>query len=120
MSKTFDEWRKEAEHMPPFMRDFHDQKDLFKYIGAIVDKENKGGHRDLGITWVDGHIYTVDFFLWLMAAHGYTLQKSRKKFAFRDINETLKNERERQLEAFSKMINERGNSTPSGEPQTQT
>jgi hypothetical protein len=30
-------------------------------------------------------VYTVDIFLWVMAGHGYTLQRSRQKFSFPSI-----------------------------------
>lgn len=65
------------EHLPSFMKDFHDQKDLFK---AIYEQWKDGKHEVLeSVSWANAHIFTIDFFLWWMALHGYTLQKSRKK-----------------------------------------
>lgn len=76
-------WRKDGEHLPPFMRDFHDQKNLFKTIHeqAVFDVNAP--------SWINAHIYTVDAFLWFMARHGYTLQRSRTRLPFSDINTTL-------------------------------
>lgn len=61
-----------GKYLPKKLRDFHDQKDLFKAIHGTF--EQSPGHE---VNWIDGHVYTVDVFLWVMAAHGYTLQKSR-------------------------------------------
>lgn len=74
--------------LPRFMRDFHDQKDLFKAIQQIWPKQE--------ISWRDGHIYTIDSFLKFMALHGYTLQKTRATgFAFLDIEKTVSDETEK-------------------------
>lgn len=85
----FDRWRREGQYLPEFMRDFHDQKDLFKALQDVVDRANakNGSHRSLNASWTEYHIYTVDIFLWVLAAHGYTLQRSRRRFGFRDIYE---------------------------------
>ncbi len=70
------EWLRTQEYIPKFIRDFHDQKSLFKCIHHLyqdnefaIDAPN----------WRDGMIYVVDWFLWFMAGRGYTLQKTRKK-----------------------------------------
>lgn len=72
--------------LPYFMRDFHDQKDLFKSIETLYSKsENK-----MPGNWIDNHVFTIDWFLWFMADHGYTLQKYRgKKVKTFDIHETI-------------------------------
>lgn len=83
----FNQWRSRGEYLPEFMRDFHDQKDLFKALQDVVDRSNakNSGHHSLSASWSEYHIYTVDIFLWIMAGHGYTLQRARRKFAFGDI-----------------------------------
>lgn len=80
-------WRKRGAYLPDFMRDFHDQKDLFKAMQEVVERSNAkhGSHRAMQATWTDYHIYTVDIFLWVLAAHGYTLQRARRRFRFADI-----------------------------------
>lgn len=65
---------KYQKHLPAFLRDFHDQKDVFK---AIQWWRNKGHTTKQNIDWMAGHIYVIDTFLRFMAYHGYTLQKSR-------------------------------------------
>lgn len=70
------------------MRDFHDQKDLFKSIYELYGNkpENK-----IPPNWVDSHVFTMDFFLWFMAIHGYKLQKfTSRRFEQFDIHETIK------------------------------
>ena len=81
MSKL-SEWMKRGEHLPEFMRAFHDQKDLFKAIHSLY-QDNDGAEEKP--TWVQGHIYVIDWFLWYMALRGYTLQKSRKKVDFKSF-----------------------------------
>lgn len=67
------------EHLPERMRDFHDQKELFKTMHEMYqDSPHMKNHKDWPV-WVIGHIYVIDWFLWFMASRGYTLQKSRKK-----------------------------------------
>lgn len=80
-------WRDEKKHLPPFMRDFHDCKDLFKSIDQYLTSDDDHPGR---ISWVKAHCYTIDFFLWFMAQHGYTLQKSRARLPFDDLGDLLK------------------------------
>lgn len=88
MTSDLKSWRESGEYLPPFMRDFHDQKDLFKAIHDAVERRNASDAmsytKDLG--WITAQIYTVDFFLWIMAGKGYTLQRSRKHVEFGDVD----------------------------------
>jgi len=82
--KDLNEWMQSLEYMPEFMRDFHDQKAVFKdmhrrYINS--DTQPREGTPN----WVEGHIYVTDWFLWYMASRGYTLQKSRVKTEFLEM-----------------------------------
>ncbi len=70
--------------LPGEFRDFHDQKDLFKSIDYWArETENE-------INWQDAHVYTIDIFLKFMAAHGYTLQRCKRKVNFCNIYDTVK------------------------------
>lgn len=103
---AFDAWRRGGEYLPEFMRDFHDQKDLFKALQEVVDRSNakNGEHRALTLTWTEAHIYSVDIFLWVLAAHGYTLQRSRKRFGFASIFDFVSASRERAREAMGRVL----------------
>ena len=83
---TFHSWSEDGKHLPTFLRDFHNQKDLFKSMMVYFDNSE-----DCPVSWVDGHVYTIDWFLWFMAAHGYKLQKARADVEFLDIDTTIKN-----------------------------
>jgi len=85
------------------MRDFHDQKDVFKSIHSQYRLDEPKDHRD-PINWVQAHIYTVDQFLWFMAEHGYTLQRSRKQVSFCDITATLAHHEKLRMESFKAML----------------
>jgi hypothetical protein len=95
-------WIKGQKHLPSIMRDFHDQKEIFKAI------ESKYGRADGGyaVSWVNANVYVIDYFLRWMAFHGYTLQKTRAKHTFCDLELTLKGERLKKDEAFKKMLEE--------------
>jgi hypothetical protein len=89
-------WVNEGKHLPVWLRDFHDQKDVFK---ACEEKMGKAAN---GVTWVDGQIYTIDKFLRFMALHGYTLRRTR---VAPSILDTCKECTNRQQSAFAAMIN---------------
>ena len=80
MFRTVGTWLHSKKYLPEFMRDFHDQKDLFKAMHTLYS-----GSESLKMTWVDGHIYVIDCFLWFMASRGYTLQKSRVLLDFKPL-----------------------------------
>ena len=89
---TLDEYLRSGQYLPPFLRDFHDQKDVFKALGVKMDaklkKEREAGAYDAetyNLNWRQLHVYTIDFFLWFMAMHGYTLQKTRARVPYRDM-----------------------------------
>lgn len=80
------EWRKEQGHLPPFLRDFHDQKEFFKDMHHLFEGRIEEDEYIKDISWVAGQVYTIDIFLWHMARFGYTLQKTRAKgLKFQDI-----------------------------------
>lgn len=114
--QSFDQWRKSGDYLPEFMRDFHDQKDLFKALQDVVERSNErnGSHRALNATWTDYHIYSVDIFLWVMAGHGYTLQRSRRKFAFASVYDFVSTSRERASQALASIFASRNAATQQG------
>ena len=75
-------WLKSGKYLPVFMRDFHDQKDLFKTMHLLYREDESASEKP---SWVMGQIYVIDWFLWYMASRGYTLQKSRKKVEFKKL-----------------------------------
>ncbi len=75
MDHALKQYLSSLEYLPEAMRDFHDQKNLFKSMHYLYQDDP---HSDMP-SWVIGHQYTVDWFLWFMASRGYTLQKSRRK-----------------------------------------
>jgi hypothetical protein len=87
------EWLKEGAHLPSPLRDFHDQKDVFKSLHDWAGKE-------AGVSWVVGHIYVIDLFLRFMATHGWTLQRSRARLPFADLATTIDERREREASLF--------------------
>lgn len=100
MNEEIRQWRAEGKHLPEFMRDFHDQKDLFKTI------HRRYTERPEGANWVQAHIYTVDFFLWFMAQHGYTLQRSRARLPFDDLQATVAADRETESKQLPDFFNQ--------------
>lgn len=86
MSKLQD-WLKSGKHLPDFLRDFHNQKNVFKWINYSLELNNlkSESHDKININFRDQMCYTIDYFLWYMAMHGYTLQRSRVRLDHKDI-----------------------------------
>ncbi len=80
-------WRDEQKHLPEFMRDFHNCKRLFKGISEHIVCEDDHPAND--VNWRQAHCYTIDVFLWFMAKHGLTLQRSRSRKNFEDLDALL-------------------------------
>lgn len=92
------EWLNSGEYLPRFMRDFHDQKDIFKTMhNTIHNADDNGNPRD-------GHIYVVDTFLWYMARCGYTLQRSRKDVPFKELQEDIDRYKDEVKNTFSSIV----------------
>jgi hypothetical protein len=91
-------WLESGEYLPEFMRDFHDQKDVFKAMHNTITNANENGNPR------DGHIYVVDTFLWYMARCGYTLQKSRKQVEFKDMDDDIERMRREFSEKFRDIL----------------
>lgn len=102
----FDQWRNSGAYLPQPIRDFHDQKDLFKALDEVRERNiaKNGGAYMKDLSWTDAHVYTVDIFLWVMAGHGYTLQRSRRPFAFGDLYDFMSSARKRWQEACAKVL----------------
>ena len=87
-----DEWMKSGKYLPRILRDFHDQKDLFKAMHQIVAVDKHEYCKDVG--WVQGQCYVIDIFLWFMARRGYTLQRTRQRFDFNDLSSEIETARD--------------------------
>lgn len=82
-SADIEAWLDAGKHLPEPLRDFHDQKDVFRAMHDITDMQ----HNELArtVNWMTGHCYVIDVFLRFMARRGYTLQRTRQHGAFRDL-----------------------------------
>jgi hypothetical protein len=105
-------WLEEDSHLPAEIKDFHDQKELFRLISETFKDETVGESTPpLGtIDSHNAHVYVIDKFLKFMAIHGYTLQKARKKgVVFDDLGSSLsefsQRRREREGKVLQKLIN---------------
>ena len=81
-TSTLIKWMNSGKYLPKILRDFHDQKDLFKTMHYLY--RDSQSVKDVP-NWINGQIYVIDWFLWYMAQRGYTLQKSRKRVKFREF-----------------------------------
>ena len=97
--KELKDWIDSGKHLPPFLRDFHDQKDIFKTIGGLEARPPFPEY-----SWMDVHVISIDKFLWNMAYYGYTLQKTRTKKTFVDMDEEIKAREDKETEAFKQML----------------
>lgn len=99
---NIDEWLKSGEYLPEVLRDFHDQKDVFKAMHEIIKEPEDG--QDRRPTWREGHIYVIDVFLWFMARRGYTLQRTRRRGNFRDLSADVQRQNELRDAASTKIL----------------
>lgn len=83
MSDPVTAWLESAEYLPEPLRDFHDQKEVFKAMHEIVREDPSALIKRPD--WMAGQCYVIDVFLWFMARRGYTLQRARKRLPFRDL-----------------------------------
>lgn len=96
-------YTQDKHYLPDFMKDFHDQKDLFKAIHELY-KDNES-LKKMPQSWVDNHIFVVDYFLWFMGQHGYKLQKVRKKgVEFYDLQATIDQMKGRSVQRFAEIL----------------
>jgi len=103
IDRAIQEWRKAGKHLPPFLRDFHDQKDVFKFVSQAATPLDKDPYsREL--TWVEGHVYVIDYFLWCMARHGYTLQRSRARLPFESLADNIAAMTKAEAEVFNRLL----------------
>lgn len=98
MKHSIKQWIKSGDYLPKPLKDFHDQKEVFKRIS-----EMRWTHHEPMPDWVTAHIFVIDYFLWFMAMHGYKLQKvhsSRFEGDFYDLEETIPRFREERIAAI--------------------
>ena len=100
--QTTEAWLTSGKYLPKFLRDFHDQKDVFKAIHEMYAVQEKSLTKD--VSWVAAHIYVIDFFLWFMARRGYTLQRTHRKGEYRDIQKDVKEHAKKRHAAFEAMV----------------
>ena len=95
--KSRKEWMSGDKHLPYFMQDFHDQKDLFK----TIDEWDTLPRNSLSVNWMQAHCYVIDKFLRFMATCGYTLQKTRTSVdQFDDVEKLIEARRKRESAEF--------------------
>jgi hypothetical protein len=104
--KSVKQFRDEGQYLPDALKDFHDQKDIFKLIHGVVDVEGNEGTKS--VSWVTGHCYVIDVFLWAMARYGYTLQKSRANVEFESLTEAVAAANSRRSARFAHIIESAG------------
>ncbi len=104
----------DQKYLPRELRDFHDQKDLFKTIDNWISKHPKhesSVEREIP-SWIDAHIYTIDYFLRFMAFHGFLLKRTKtKKYVFGDLWA--------EISAFKKELSDRFNAWRKGEEKSE-
>lgn len=99
---NIDSWLKSGKYLPEPLRDFHDQKNVFKAMHEILDVE--GHEYAKPVDWIAGQCYVIDIFLWFMARRGYTLQRTKRRGAFRDLDADVKEQKEKRADAFMRMV----------------
>lgn len=105
-----DAWLKSGEYLPEPLRDFHDQKDLFKAIHQTINVE--GHEYAKSVDWVAGQCYVIDIFLWWMARRGYTLQRTRRRGNFSDLSADVAEQTSKREDHFISLLRATKEPTP--------
>jgi len=92
MTKSLYDKNGEYAFLPNELRDFHEQKDLFKdlfdyykdWVKTVPDHMNENLRN---INWCDLHILMTDFLLHQMAQRGYVLRKCNKFVTYKENTE---------------------------------
>jgi hypothetical protein len=111
-AQTLREWLGSGKHLPDFLKDFHDQKDVFKLIwrrreAALTERKEKDPYFEDGldgVNWMSAQVFVIDFFLWFAAIHGYTLQRARTRLDFVSLEESIKEMKDEDAEAFRRAL----------------
>lgn len=104
MKTDIDTYLNSGAYLPRPLRDFHDQKDVFKTMHGSIREDHESIRE---VSWIKGQCYVIDVFLWWMARRGWTLQRSRAKVEFRDLGADVKAHQDANDEAFKRMLEER-------------
>jgi hypothetical protein len=101
------------DYFPPFMRDFHDQKDLVKafytwlHISDSCLNKERGTDIDRPSTcsWIDFHILFTSMidFLW---RNGWQITRTRRRVEHADIQASIRNLRELDMALGSLLMEE--------------
>lgn len=107
MKTSMDAWLRTGAYLPEPLRDFHDQKDVFKAIHESIHVED---HPSVlaakSVDWVAGQCYVIDIFLWWMARRGYTLQRTRRRDEFRDLSTDVAEQNRKRAERLNDIMGE--------------
>lgn len=87
MDDELKRYLKDGDYLPSVLKDFHDQKDIFKAMHLFYNIENNKYLSE--VSWATGHVYAIDMFLHFMARAGWTLQRSRSKQNFESLDERI-------------------------------
>lgn len=104
MDEKLQKWRDNGKHLPAFLRDFHDQKDFFKFLHESTNIQEHGLAKDVNFT--QGHAYCIDVFLWVLARHGWTLQRSQSPQNFDNLDDIIAQFNKARSEESWKMLSQ--------------
>lgn len=103
VKRSYRQYRDSNDHLPQCMKDFSDRCEIFDAMKALTD--DAGMPEECQLSSMHAHIFTVDVFLWFMARHGYTLQRSRAHVEFDDLDQARQNVRDERLRRLERLIN---------------
>lgn len=102
MDENLTKWRKEGKHLPDFLKDFHDQKDFFRFLHEFTHPEEHEMVKN--INWQQSHAYAIDILLWSLSRFGWTLQRNRSNQKFDDLDAFIKIYTDKRNESFNNML----------------
>ena len=100
--RTVAEWLRAEEHLPYFLKDFHDQKVVFRELEEWGRNPSRPALYE--VPAVCAQLYVMDVLLPWLAHHGYTVQRTRARLPFYNLSDTLRASRERFSARFARIF----------------
>lgn len=108
--RTMGQWLSSGLYLPRVIRDFHDQKAVFKWVWRKLEKRMAEDHSCRmyigSMNWTGAQVFVIDHFLWWMAMHGYTLQRSRSRDDFAEWESSIRAMKDEDAALFRKMLDD--------------
>lgn len=98
-SSNLERYLKDFKYLPVALRDFSVQKKLLKIL------LEKSKNANLNLTFMQMQVFAFDYFSHFLVYTGYTIQKSKQKLPFINMDKELEEYENKEKDLFLKLLN---------------